>query len=1342
MKQPYEQIVTVSLDKHLTKCCTTVLLLLFLLLELSAQSLSNKRYLYEKIGVNQGLPTSEIYTVHQDQQGYIWAGTSSGASRFDGYEFKNYFQAGAQQIGLINDMVEEEDGTLWLGSKNGLFYFSDGEFQFVANSNDVILDLQFDRAGSLWIGGLGFVPFSIEAQQLQQLKTGGSLSAQSFTNEQIWKAQMGDLNTFTMDVDLDNNIYFGNERHLAYYDGMTLKQLWTRAEIARIDFIKAINPDSVFICGQSLVYRLVKNREAIPLMLDLFGGAYKNGDTTYFTGSSSTMYRHANNKLEYIATIDEESGYGDFWKRDLLLDRENNFWVATYDGVLLKLIPSAFTPYTSKEYPLLNANFCLAQSPDGQLLIGRHKGKILKKDGKEFDYYLPLPPNLPRMGGVRDIHYAKNGAIYLATELSGLFVYQDGEYKTYSKKDGLIDNSHFFLFEDTQGIVWSGSNSGVNKIVRNKNKELLFKGIVYTNQQQEEAFVGHYSSQQHPVFKNMIEDQYGNLWVASNQGLFQIRDDRLVAVELPAPFSKKPNLFDLEKDDLGNIWISSLGEGIGQIQSDTNGELSLIRQWTREDGLLSDVFLDLHIDKLNRLWMADLNGLCYLEEGKIHCFTKEDGWFDIASSHLKMLETSDSLLWTAGYTGLVSFPLYNIELNDKIPQPIIQSVELFDGKENIYQYAKGKHPKNELPRNLVLPHNKNLLRFHFSSSSQKHPSKNKFRFMLKGVDVDWQETQETRNIAYPNLAPNDYTFLLQASNNDGVWSEEISTFDFTIRSPWWLSPLAYLAYFCLLILALLFARRQIIQREQLKNRLEVEQLEKEKVQEIDQLRTRFFANISHEFRTPLTLIKAPLEDLLISRKDDAERLTFLQMHQNTDRLLQLVNQLLDLSKLESGVLRLQMETQDIYLFLQQLAGNFQSLAAQKQLHYKIYIPKHPLYLNFDLDKLEKIVLNLLSNAFKFTPKKEWIYIEADYTNQLRIRVGNKGLVIPPEEQLSIFDRFYQVGDTRHQGAGIGLALVRELVELQQGKIEVESSEEKGTWFFVALPLKRGEANPKLIPPSTVVAKSEKGLSPMENSFILEQKEKGISTKQNLLLIVEDHVEVRNYITSKLEKYYKIIVAENGQQGFEKAIEKIPDLIISDVMMPVMDGIQFCQKVKSDHRTDHIPVILLTAKADIESRLEGLTTGADDYLAKPFNSRELQVRCSNLIQQRQKLRERFQQGIRIAPTYLKFESAEAQFLSRAIAIVEEKMEESDFSIEEFAKLMQLSRTQLHRKLKAIANMSATDFVRNLRLERATQMLRQQSDSVSQIAYEVGFNNLSYFSKCFKEKYGVVPSEYMG
>lgn len=1314
-------------------------LLLFIFSFFSATILAQKgsiaRYIYEPLGADQGLVTSEIYSIHQDSIGLIWLGINMGISFFNGYVFENYLNtADGQPIGFINDFIEDHDGTLWAAGKSGLFYYSEGAFHKAPIANHIISDLEIDAEKKIWVAGNGFVPFYLDKEKLKNLKSKIPVQVQGFVTSESWISAMEKLQGWKMALDNAGNLYFTNDTHLAYFDGKILHSIYHYERNGRFQLIFPISPDHIYLGGDYYSLSLIKEGNRIELDDWLLGGSHVVNGIIYYKGGHN-IFKFQNNKIHHLFSL-EEFQCDDFWTTDLLFDQEGNIWITTFDGALLKFKPSFFQIYDREQFPQLNANYCLEELSDGSMLIGRHRARVLKKSefDEGFDYYFPKKPNVQHYGGVRDIHESSDGSIWLGTELSGLFLYTDEtNYENFKREDGLVDNSVFSLFEYPKDVLWATGNRGVTKILRNENKGISFHRILFQNLDQLKSQVPQNTVSDFPTFNSMLADNNDNLWLSSNKGLFYLQEDSLVQwIFLES--KTQPNIPDIVQDSSQHFWIATIGEGIWQGKLDEQGNLNIIKKWTNQDGLINNTFIDLHLDKKNRLWMVSPTGLCVLASDQVQCFTKADGWMDIISQHLKMLETQDSMLWIVGYTSLANFPLYDFQLNLKKPNPILNKIELFDGKEDVLTYAKDRNVQTGLPENLRLPHNKNMLRFHFSSSSQSHPEKNKFRFLMEGLDGNWIELKDGQNnIAYPNIPSGEYNLVLQASNNDGLWSDKDFRFPFTILKPWWRSNWAYSAYFCCGIVALFFARRQIIQKEKLKSQLQLEQVEKEKVKEIDQLRARFFANISHEFRTPLTLIKAPLEDLIISRKDDEAKKEFFQMHRNTERLLNLVNQLLELSRLEAGILKLKNEPYEIFTFLRQLAGNFESLAKQKQIAFSVEIPQNGTVLKFDKDKLEKIVLNLLSNAMKFAPQNGWVIIQAKLSPQLFIRVGNNGSVVPQEEQPKLFERFYQAGDTRHQGAGIGLALSKEFVDLYNGQINVQSDKENGTWFQVAIPLekvkeKAKEISTEIIPP--------KGL----DSELKKTKIDKRHSNKPLLLLVEDHAEVRQLIYSKLQDHYQIIEAENGQIGWEKATKHLPEVIISDLMMPIMDGITLCEKIKTDHRTDHIPFILLTAKADIESRLEGLETGADEYLAKPFNSRELLIRSQNLITQRKKLQERFKQKIELLPSEVEISSAEQKFIQQAIEIIESNLDNANFTVDTFASQMLLSRVHLHRKLKSIAGMNASEFIRNLRLERAAQLLEAEADTISQIAFQVGFNNLSYFAKCFKEKYNCAPSAY--
>lgn len=540
------------------------------------------------------------------------------------------------------------------------------------------------------------------------------------------------------------------------------------------------------------------------------------------------------------------------------------------------------------------------------------------------------------------------------------------------------------------------------------------------------------------------------------------------------------------------------------------------------------------------------------------------------------------------------------------------------------------------------------------------------------------------------------------------------------------------------------------------------QREAEKLKEIDQLKSRFFANISHEFRTPLTLILSPIKEMEAGRYTGDPKPIYNMIKRHGQRLLHLVNQLLDLSKIESGKMNLQMKKMNLVAVLKSVAAVYESLAATRNTHFTLESAGNSIPLYVDPDKLEKILHNLLSNAFKFTQEGGKISLQAttdviEDKRYAKIEVKDTGEGIASDQLDKIFDRFYRADSShtrKNEGTGIGLALVRELVELHKGRISVTSTKGEGSCFTVHLPLGKAHLSEDVIVTGSSAPTGEPGkldyLLPDQegaaSSFspALQERDRSAGDKADTphLLVVEDNTDMRQYISHTLDPYYYIAEASHGSEGWEKAREMIPDLVISDVMMPEMDGLEFCSKLKQDERTSHIPVILLTAKAAKTDKMEGLETGADDYLAKPFDADELLILIRNRIDQRNRLRERFSREITLQPKEIAITSADERFLQKATDIVEEHIDDFDFSVQAFVDQMHLGHTQVNRKLKALTDFTPVQFIRFIRLKRAAQKILRQENTISQIAYSVGFNNLSYFAKCFKEQFGQSPSDYSG
>ena len=540
---------------------------------------------------------------------------------------------------------------------------------------------------------------------------------------------------------------------------------------------------------------------------------------------------------------------------------------------------------------------------------------------------------------------------------------------------------------------------------------------------------------------------------------------------------------------------------------------------------------------------------------------------------------------------------------------------------------------------------------------------------------------------------------------------------------------------------------QLIKNLQLQREAFEKIKEAEKLQELDRIKTNFFTNISHEFRTPLTLILGPLEKLMNESKDSNILSQYNLINKNANNLLKLVNQILDLSSIDAGKMNLNIEKGDAVAFTKGITASFYPLASIRNIKLEFSSNLEELDTYFDKDKFEKIISNLLSNAVKYTNEKGKIIISVSINESevIEISVEDDGIGIPSDEISNIFNRFSKAKNSSAAGGtGIGLALVKELVELHNGTITVKSEINKGTNFKIKLPLKieyyknvQDNSTSNNLD-SSVLTQTQDG-----NSGEVNENETKLKNLDDVpvVLIVEDEKDIRKFIKDNIESVYKVIESPNGKDGFEKAMEYIPDLIISDIIMPEMDGIELCKNIKTDEKTNHIPIVLLTAKSSVENKLEGLVTGADDYLSKPFNISELRIRLGNLIEQRRKLRERFRKEILLEPKEIAVTSADEKFLYRASNLIEEHISDYNFSVDNFTKEIGMSRMQLHRKLNAITGQSASEFIRNFRLKRAAQLLQGKHGNIAEIAYDVGFNNPSYFSECFKKLFGTLPSEYV-
>lgn len=948
------------------------------------------------------------------------------------------------------------------------------------------------------------------------------------------------------------------------------------------------------------------------------------------------------------------------------------------------------------------------------------------------------------------------------------------------------------LAEDRAGVLWLGTNAGLWRLDRGAARPVRMQ-----------HGPPHGGGIGDVAVRCLLVDREGDLWAgAFREGLYRIDPDGGVVRFRHDPADPgslaQDQIICLAQDPSGDLWIGTDSHGLDRLRA---GATTFEHAYDPQAGLAS--IIDLHVDARGRLWLGTYAGLLQYEPGRgvVRAFTSRDG---LPSNVVTSILGDDAgCLWAATGRGLVRVdPATGVvrayDASDGLPTSRLAYARCrcadgalaFGGEDGLCVFEPSRfvddrfepavvltdlrlddqpvRPGPDSPlavglpytAALALPHHRNDLTLAFAALHFANPERIRYRCRLAPYDDTWRDLGTQHTVAYTNLDPGRYRFEVQGTNGDGVWSGHLAGLDLVIRPPWWRTPWAYAIYVLAAAALVAMIYRQIIQRERMRTALEVERSEARHLHELDDLKSRFFANITHEFRTPLTLLQAPLQRL---EADPAsgDRALFAIMSRNARRLGQLIDQLLDLSRLDARRLPLRWARADAVAFLRTLAASFASLAESRGIRFETSLPGEPAGGWFDGDLLEKVVGNLLSNAFKFTPDGGTVTLTAGVSPQARIVpvptpdpaatgttvasahhlsivVANTGTYIAPAERERIFDRFLQLsGGAAAGGSGIGLALVRELVQWQGGAVTVASDPERGTWFTVVLPMFTERPGPAqdIGAGDAEAADGEAAIG--EPDAVAP----AAADARPLILVVEDNADLREYLQRELRDTYRLLFAADGDDGAAQALAEVPDLVLSDVMMPGRDGFELCDLLKSDELTSHVPVILLTARSGAESRIAGLRLGADAYLAKPFDPEELRVRIAALITQRRRLAEKFaQRVVSLAPEAMPVTSSDERFLQRVRRIIEEHLDDEEFEVETFCREVGLSRSQLHRKLKALTGQSASEVVRAHRLQRAADLLAGGYGNVTEVAYAVGFKSLSHFAKCFRQQYGVAPSDY--
>lgn len=1018
-------------------------------------------------------------------------------------------------------------------------------------------------------------------------------------------------------------------------------------------------------------------------------------------------------------------------------DKTGNLWIGTYGGGLYKMQAGSHRISRYNMFMQKNNIICMQEVRPGIFWIGSDRG-LIEFDAATGESGFPASPALLTFKQkeifIWDI-LKDNDIIYIAS-LDGLFIFDGQEQNLlhYSlvKNDSLSDvkNQAMSLLKRKNGdVLVATSSQGIFRIRVNKSG-------------------------------SEIAQVTDNNTLTGN-GIFLDRRNRLF------------------EDSNGKLWITDY---MGLHSFDIDG--SEFRHYKLFDKISFPVAWSITEDDRDNLWIGTHFGLCRFNKtsGNVRIYGKEHGLPITIHGLNSVFKDETGRLWFGGIGGFYDFHPDSLRANNAIPPVVITDILL--SNESIKLKPAGtSSPELDIPyiNSIKLRYDQNDLTIKFSSLDYNQPLNNQYQYRLEGYHDQWISADaENRTASYLKLKPGTYFFRVRGSNGDGIWNEKGASLEIIIKKPWWSTYAALAGY--LLVISLVirgFLRWRLFklkkEREELEDLVTIrtseiteqsrkiseqkELLEQQniKIREEEELKNRFFTNISHEFRTPLSLIKSPAEELLDkSNLNEKDRRKLNMITRNAQRLLHLVNQLLDLSKFDGNRMELEICEGDVMILLNNIVLSFTSAAEAKSIDFRCFIDDHKAVTWFDHDKIEKIATNILSNAFKFTPVGGEIEFRAKYEmgiNQdlphiLEFSVKDNGPGIPEKSLDKIFDRFYQVDENSgtNIGTGIGLSLALELARLMHGDIKVWSKTDTGSIFTVTIPL--GKSHLRENEYNIVNHEPDRIIHPdvINTAYFPDEEDETSSGHEDknkpVVLIIDDNRDLRKQLFENLEQSYNVRSAVDGIAGMKKAVEIIPDLIVTDLMMPKMDGMELCRQLKKNEITSHIPVIMLTAKDTGTDKVNGLQAGADDYIAKPFSMTELKARIANLIDQRKKLRERFSREIVLKPSEIAVTPTDEKFLNKAISLIEEHMKDEKFTSDEFHKMMNMSRSTLFRKISALTGQSPSEFIRTIRLKRAAELIRKNFGNISEVAAETGFYNISYFNRSFKKLYGVSPKEFAG
>ena len=1339
------------------------------------------KYHFTSISSRDGLSSNTVNAVLKDSYGLVWFGTEDGLTKFDGLNYTIYRHDDKDTNSLRSNEIiclyEDSKRRLWVGTSGSLHlydrkrnnfyrYNSNSEVDGLSSAN--VKGIHSDYLGNIWVATLGGL--NVLDPATGRVKKFNNISG--IPNEAPHQPVL------TVFEDSKKRMWIGDKHGLFQYNrrsGRFIPFLPNEKDPQSLagNTVRAIVEDkkgNIWVGTNGGLSRLLPDGKHFANI--------KEQSPAEARLSSNTIYSLALAGSEdlWIGTEDGlnilnlQSGSVEHYMPDgrnnyslsgksircIFIDNQGISWLGSYIAGVNKYDRNLTFFGLKKSNPYdkfgLSSRFVtsFARGEGNNIFVGTDGGGLSIYNTKSglFSRYPLMSMRGKRASDVSVLALSrtKNGSLWVGTFQDGLFKVDPLKHtaKQFLKGSGDLgvnNNDIFCIDEDRSGNVWIGTNGGGVNVYDPETGKFKFFLHEYGSSDKSMLPVNGY-------IRDFEEDNMGNMWIASHGGGIAIYNPKTQKFEVLSRI--KGNLASdliqtLFKDRQGNMWAGT-GDGLLKINVITKK----VEVFGEAQGLVNGIVHKILQDSSGRIWFSTNRGVSLLDPKRksIVNYNSFNGLQGGSFEQNAGIIDKDGMIYFGGTEGFNYIqPKDGIRIN-KNPAPVMFTSLKTDAREITSADSNVLNADISVANDVKFNYKQNFsisfVGLNYTSTRQNH-----YYYRLKGFDKNWIYAGTKTTAYYTNLSPGEYLFEVKSINNDGVATQEIKSLTITIEPPFWMTIYAYLFYIAAIGSVLLYIRYRGIQDLRRTFKQEEAKREAERLHELDRLKIKFLTNLSHDFRTPIALIMAPVEKLLAQKLEDGTQTQVFVIKRNARRLLNMVNQLFDLRRIEEGETKLNPVKADIIAFQKEVAESFHDLSEKKKISFVFKSSIESLYTSFDTDKLERVLFNLLSNAFKFTLEGGKVILSTHLNQaldnaqpQLVIEVTDTGIGIEKEQHVNIFNRFYQNKISENifnQGSGIGLSIVKEFVELHGGTIELQSEPGKGSTFGIYLPVKQLVAEQQTEYQTLEIPTVEAEVK--TNVPQPDLNDDNLHETRPVVLIVEDNEEFRFYLKDNLATRYKVVEAADGKEGWQRALANHPELIISDIMMPNMDGIQLCQKLKADKRTSHIPIILLTASTREEEQINGLATGANDYLTKPFSFEILDIKIKNLLVFNRTLKTTYTKQLKIEPTEIQVESVKEKFLKTVVNYVEDNLHNTQLSVEDLSRHMSMSRGSLYNKLLEVTGLSPVEFIRSIKLEKAAHLLENSDMNIAQIAYAAGFATPNYFAKSFKVKYQMLPSEYL-